>query len=81
MPSITIQLLRGRTVEQKRAFAAAATEAAVETLGARREDVRIAFEHIQPDDVSNGGVLAVDDSSRSSVLSNLGHGGADDGQP
>ncbi len=35
MPSSTVQLLRGRTVEQKRAVAAAVTDAAVEALGAR----------------------------------------------
>lgn len=77
MPSITVQLLRGRSVDQKRAFAAAVTEAAVEALGARAGDVRIAFEHIDPDDVANGGVLASDDSSRAGVLANLGHAGAD----
>lgn len=73
MPSITVQLLRGRNVDQKRAFAAAVTAAAVAELGARAGDVRIAYEHIDPDDVANGGVLASDDASRSSVLSNLGH--------
>jgi 4-oxalocrotonate tautomerase len=73
MPSITVQLLRGRTVEQKRAFAAAVTDAAVAELGARRQDVRIAFEHIEPDDVANGGVLASDDASRAGVLTGLGH--------
>lgn len=73
MPSITVQLLRGRTVEQRRAFAVAVTEAAVETLGARPGDVRIAYEHIEADDVANGGVLASDDASRASVLSNVGH--------
>ena len=73
MPSITVQLLRGRTVEQKRAFAVAVTGAAVEALGARPGDVRIAFEHIEPDDVANGGVLASDDATRSAVLANLGH--------
>lgn len=73
MPSITVQLLRGRTVEQKRAFAAAVTAAAVAELGARPGDVRIAFEHIEPDDVANGGVLASEDATRSGVLSNLGH--------
>ncbi|RIQ26258.1 tautomerase family protein [Jiangella rhizosphaerae] len=76
MPSITVQLLRGRTVEQKRNFAAAVTAAAVAELGARPGDVRIAFEHIEPDDVANGGVLASEDASRSSVLSNLGHSSA-----
>jgi 4-oxalocrotonate tautomerase len=77
MPSITVQLLRGRTVEQKRAFAVAVTDAAVAELGARPGDVRIAFEHIEPDDVANGGVLASDDASRSAVLTNLGHDAAD----
>lgn len=75
MPNITVQLLSGRTVDQRREFAAAVTDVAVKTLGARRGDVRIAFEHIQPDDVANGGVLAVDDASRASVLSNIGHAG------
>jgi 4-oxalocrotonate tautomerase len=78
MPSITVQLLRGRTVDQKRAFAVAVTEAAVEKLGARPGDVRIVFEHMEPDDVANGGVLAVDDASRSAVLSGLGHAAAGD---
>ena len=77
MPSITVQLLRGRTIEQKRAFAAAVTDVAVETLGARPGDVRIAFEHIEPDDVANGGVLASDDPTRSGVLAGLGHQGAE----
>lgn len=79
MPNITVQLLRGRSVDQRRAFAAALTDVAVETLGARRADVRIAFEHIEPDDVANGGVLAVDDTSRSGVLANLGHSASADG--
>lgn len=78
MPSITVQLLRGRSVDQKRAFAVAVTEAAVAELGARPGDVRIAYEHIEPDDVANGGVLASDDASRSSVLSNLGHAAGGD---
>jgi 4-oxalocrotonate tautomerase len=78
MPSITVQLLRGRSIDQKRAFAVAVTDAAVEKLGARPGDVRIAFEHIEPDDVANGGVLASDDSSRSAVLTGLGHAAAGD---
>jgi 4-oxalocrotonate tautomerase len=79
VPSITVQLLRGRSIDQKRAFAAAVTDAAVGELGARPGDVRIAYEHIEPDDVANGGVLASDDDSRSGVLSNLGHAGSDAG--
>lgn len=73
-----MQLLRGRSIEQRRAFAQAVTEIAVQTLGARPGDVRIAFEHIEPEDVANGGVLAVDDASRAGVLSGLGFSGAPD---
>jgi 4-oxalocrotonate tautomerase len=78
MPNITVQLLRGRTVEQKRAFAVAVTDAAVEALGARPGDVRVVFEHMEPDDVANGGVLAAEDPTRSAVVSRFGHAAAGD---
>lgn len=68
MPNITVELLRGRTIEQRRAFAAAVTDNAVEILRARRQDVRIVFTDIEGDDVANGGVLAVDDATRAEVL-------------
>ena len=41
MPIIEIHLLEGRTVEQKRRLHAAVTQAAVDTVGARPEQVRI----------------------------------------
>ena len=41
MPNITVELLRGRTLEQRRAFALAVADSAVEILGARRQDVRM----------------------------------------
>ena len=68
MPNITVELLRGRTVEQRRDFAKAVADSAVEILGARRQDVRIVFTEITGDDVANGGVLASDDASRAEVL-------------
>lgn len=73
MPNITVELLRGRTVEQRRAFAEALTTDAVDLLGARRQDVRVVFTEIGADEVANGGVLAVDDDSRAEVLAR--HGG------
>lgn len=72
MPNIRVELLQGRTIDQRRDFAAAVTEAAVEALGARRQDVRILFEEISADSVANGGVLASEDDSRSSVVSQFG---------
>lgn len=72
MPNITVELLRGRTVEQRRAFAQAVAENAVELLGARRQDVRMVFSEITPDTVANGGVLASEDDSRAGVVAALG---------
>ena len=69
MPNITVELLRGRTIDQRRAFAEAVTREAVAILNARAQDVRIVFAEIDADDVANGGVLAIDDQSRAEVLS------------
>ncbi len=71
MPNITVQLLKGRDVSQRRAFVEGVTDSAVATLGARRQDVRIVFEEITPDIVANGGVLASEDPSRAEVVSRL----------
>ncbi|MBS45715.1 MAG: 4-oxalocrotonate tautomerase [Nocardioides sp.] len=71
MPNITVELLRGRTVEQRRAFADAVATSAVDILGARRQDVRMVFSEITPDIVANGGVLASEDDSRAGVVAAL----------
>lgn len=68
MPNITVQLLRGRDLNQRKAFVEEVTDSAVNTLGARRQDVRIVFEEITPDIVANGGVLASEDATRSDVV-------------
>ena len=57
MPNITVELLSGRSVDQRREFVQAVTEAAVTVLKARRQDVRIRFDEIERGDVANGGVL------------------------
>ncbi|NLP84114.1 4-oxalocrotonate tautomerase [Microbacterium sp. CFH 90308] len=76
MPNIRVELLPGRTVDQRRRFAEEVTRAAVEALGARRQDVRIMFEEVAADHVANGGVLASEDETRAGVLSKLaGSGG------
>jgi 4-oxalocrotonate tautomerase len=60
MPNITVELLSGRTLDQRREFAEAVTSAAVEILKARREAVRIRFDEIEKTDVANGGTLESD---------------------
>ncbi|MBB2940680.1 4-oxalocrotonate tautomerase [Actinoplanes lutulentus] len=71
MPNITVELLAGRSLEQRKAFARAVADHAVEILGARRQDVRMVFTEITGDDVANGGVLASEDASRAGVLAAL----------
>lgn len=71
MPNIRVELLPGRTVDQRRAFAEAVTDAAVGALGARRQDVRIMFEEIAADFVANGGVLASEDNSRAAQVARV----------
>ena len=71
MPNITVELLAGRSIEQRKAFVRAVTDNAVEILGARQQDVRIVFTEITADDVANGGVLASEDASRAGVIAAL----------
>jgi 4-oxalocrotonate tautomerase len=72
MPNIRVELLPGRTVDQRRTFAEEITRAAVEALGARAQDVRIMFEEVAADFVANGGVLASEDETRTAVVSRFG---------
>ena len=60
MPNITVELLSGRTLDQRREFVAAVTDSAIAILGAKRESVRIVFTEIEKSDVANGGTLASD---------------------
>jgi 4-oxalocrotonate tautomerase len=55
MPIIQVNLLEGRTVEQKRALIGALTEAAVSALGVRRESVRILINELDREHFAVGG--------------------------
>ena len=57
MPTIHVELLAGRTVEQKRALAQALTEATVRTLGGSADAVDIVFVDVQRHDWATGGTL------------------------
>lgn len=61
MPFISVEILEGRTTEQRREFAEKVTEAAITSLGAQREKVRIRFIEMRPDDLARGGVLVSDE--------------------
>jgi 4-oxalocrotonate tautomerase len=57
MPTIRVELFEGRSVEQKRALAAALTEACVKTLGGSADGVDILFYDIARHDWATGGTL------------------------
>jgi 4-oxalocrotonate tautomerase len=60
MPTIRVELMEGRTVEQKRALVSALTQAVVETLGAKPESVDILLFDIRRHDWATGGELWLD---------------------
>ncbi len=62
MPTLRVELMEGRTVEQKRALAEALTQAVVQTLGARPESVDILMYDIKRHDWATGGELWSDKS-------------------
>lgn len=63
MPTIRVELFAGRTLEQKRALAAALTEATVKTLGASPDSVDVIFQDVQRSDWATGGQLWSDKAS------------------
>ena len=62
MPTINIQLFEGRTVEQKRDYAKALTEATVKVLGCSPSAVYIIFQDVKKSDWASGGELWSDKS-------------------
>lgn len=57
MPTIRVELFEGRSTEQKRALAAALTEATVRTLGGSADGVDVLFFDIARQDWATGGKL------------------------
>lgn len=60
MPLIRVELFEGRTVEQKRALAAALTEATMKTLGSPADAVDVMFFDVPRHNWASAGVLFSD---------------------
>jgi 4-oxalocrotonate tautomerase family enzyme len=60
MPVIRVELMAGRTREQKRAFTKAVTDAFVETCGGTHQSVQVVFFDVTPDDWGVNGQLVSD---------------------
>lgn len=57
MPTLRVELMEGRTVEQKRALVQALTQAVVNTLGTKPEAVDVLLYDIKRHDWATGGEL------------------------
>lgn len=60
MPNVTVEILHGRTMEQRREFVKVVTAAVVDILKARPENVRIHFVEIERHNIAKGGELESD---------------------
>ena len=57
MPTLRVELLEGRTPEQKKELVKALTQAVVDTLGSKPESVDVLLYDIKRADWATGGVL------------------------
>ncbi len=60
MPILQIELLEGRTLEQKRAMVKKVTEALVETINCKPEAVKILMREIKEEHIATAGILKAD---------------------
>lgn len=60
MPVLKINIIEGRTLEQKRALITAVTDAVCSSLGAKRETVRIMIEDMPRENYAIAGELICD---------------------
>ena len=68
MPLINVHMARGRTAQQKTAFMAAVTEAAIETLGSPRDSIRVWITEVDSTDFMTAGELLSDKQARQRAI-------------
>lgn len=62
MPVIRIEMLAGRSVEQKRKFAQEVTKLACETFNCKPDTLHVVFSEVERDSWATGGVMLSDKS-------------------
>lgn len=60
MPIVTIKLVEGRTIEQKRQIAKKITETITEVVDVKPEAVEIIFEEMKKENFAKAGKLLID---------------------
>lgn len=61
MPIIRIDLLKGRSIEQKRAMAQEITQSVARIAKTDKKNIKIVFSDMEFEDYSDGGVLKKDE--------------------
>lgn len=64
MPIVQIDLLEGRTLEQKREMVKEVTEAIVRTLGVQPDAVRIILRDMKFENFAVAGILRIDQANK-----------------
>ena len=60
MPILQVEILKGRTIEQKRNMVKKVTDAVTETLNCPKEAVRIIIREMELENFASAGVLRAD---------------------
>ncbi|MBZ4653013.1 MAG: 4-oxalocrotonate tautomerase family enzyme [Peptococcaceae bacterium] len=60
MPVVQIEMIGGRTIEQKRAMVKEVTDALVRTINCKPEAVKIIIRDMEKHNIADGGVLKCD---------------------
>jgi 4-oxalocrotonate tautomerase len=60
LPVIRVDMIKGRTPEQKRALVEALTDSFIATCGGKPEQVQIVLADVEPEDWGSGGQLVAD---------------------
>ncbi len=60
MPILQVEILKGRTIEQKREMVKKVTEAVTETLNCPEEAVRIIIREMEWENFAHAGILKAD---------------------
>lgn len=61
MPNISIEVLKGRSLDEKRCLVQELTDAVVRALGSARAKVRIRIVEVEREDLARAGILVVDE--------------------
>ncbi len=60
MPNLEVEMLKGRTIEQKREMVRRVTDVITDILKCPKEAVRIVIKEMEPENFAKAGILKID---------------------